>query len=75
LAELERLGPVVARAVRNDGLLWVSYPKKTSKVGSGLDREIVWQAVAKTGLRPVAQISINEVCSALRFRPAETVGK
>jgi len=75
LAELEKLAPVAAQAVKHDGLLWVSYPKKSAKVESDLSREVVWQAVAKIGLRPVAQVSVNDVWSALRFRPPEKVGK
>ena len=75
LAELEKLAPVAASAVKHDGLFWVSYPKKSSKVESDLSRDVVWKAVAKIGQRPVAQVSVNDVWSALRFRPPEKVGK
>jgi hypothetical protein len=75
LAELEKLAPVAAEAVKHDGLFWVSYPKRSSKVESDLSRDVVWKAVAKTGLRPVTQVSVNDVWSALRFRPPEKVGK
>jgi hypothetical protein len=75
LAELERLAPLAAEAVKYDGLLWVSYPKKSSKMESDLSREVVWEVVAKTGLRPATQVSVDEVWSALRFRPPEKVGK
>jgi len=75
LAELERLAPVAAEAVKHYGLFWVSYPKKSSKMESDLSRDVVWKAVAKTGQRPVAQVSVNDVWSALRFRPPEKVGK
>jgi hypothetical protein len=75
LAELERLAPLAADAVAYDGLLWVSYPKKSSKMESDLTRDVVWQEVAKTGLRAVSQISVDDVWSAIRFRPPEKVGK
>jgi hypothetical protein len=75
LTELERLAPVAAHVVKHDGLFWVSYPKKSSKMESDLSRDVVWKAVAKTGLRPVTQVSVNDVWSALRFRPPEKVGK
>lgn len=75
LAELEKLAPVAAEAVKHDGLFWVSYPKKSSKMESDLSRDVVWKAVAKIGQRPVAQVSVNDVWSALRFRPPEKVGK
>jgi len=73
LAELERLAPVAAEAATHDGLFWVSYPKKSSKVQRDLSRDVVWKGVAKTGQRPVAQVSVNDVWSALRFRPPEKV--
>jgi hypothetical protein len=35
--------------------------------------EAVWAAMEGTGWRPVSQIAIDEVWSALRFRPTEDV--
>jgi hypothetical protein len=75
LAELERLAPLAVDAVTYDGLLWVSYPKEGSNMESDLTRDAVWEEVAKTGLRAVSQISVNDVWSAIRFRPPEKVGK
>jgi hypothetical protein len=75
MAELEQLAPVAVDSVRYDGLLWVSYPKKSSGLESDLSRDVVWKEVAKTGLRAVSQVSVNEVWSAIRFRPPEEVGK
>jgi predicted SnoaL-like aldol condensation-catalyzing enzyme len=54
-------------------LVWVTYPKKTSGFESDLSREAVWAAMEGTGWRPVSQIAIDEVWSALRFRPTEDV--
>lgn len=68
-------GPAALAAVKYDGLLWICYPKKSSGVASDLSRDSMWELVAASGLRPVAQISVDEVWSALRFRPAELVGK
>lgn len=74
VAELERLGPEAIQAVEYDGLLWISYPKRSSKVETDITRDVGWDVMARAGLRPVTQISINDVWSALRFRPAERVG-
>jgi ribosomal protein L25 (general stress protein Ctc) len=71
--EYERLGVTALRAVKSDGLLWICYPKKSSGVQSDLDRDVVWKMLEPTGLRPVTQIAIDEVWSALRFRPIEKV--
>ena len=69
-AELEDKAPAAIGAVKPDGLLWISYPKKTSKVSSDLSRDVMWQVVIKFGWQAVTQISIDDVWSALRFRPA-----
>lgn len=50
------------------GVLWVCYPKKTSGIGD-LSREAVWEGVKPTGWGPVTQIALDDIWSALRFRP------
>ena len=74
-AQLAELLPTALAACKYDGLLWVSYPKKSSKVESDLSRDALWELPGATGLRPVAQISIDQTWSALRYRPGELVGK
>ena len=74
-SELADLIPTAVQAIRYDGLLWVSYPKKSSKVETDLSRDALWELPGATGLRPVTQVSINVTWSAIRFRPAEKVGK
>jgi hypothetical protein len=37
VTDLERLGPVAVDAMVHDGLLWISYPKKSSKVTTDPD--------------------------------------
>jgi hypothetical protein len=54
-----------------DGLFWVSCLKKSSKVESDLWRDVV----CKAGPRPVTEVSLDDVWSALRFRPPEELGK
>jgi hypothetical protein len=61
--------------VTYDGLLWVSYPKKSSKIATDISRDVAWEVMKEFGLQPVFQISIDETWSALRFRPTERVGK
>jgi hypothetical protein len=73
--DLERLGPVAIEAVKYDGLLWLSYPKRSAKVETDLTRDKGWDIVTGAGLRPVTQISVNDIWSALRWRPIELVGR
>ena len=74
-AELESLGPAAIEAVKYDGLLWISYPKRSSKVKTDLTRDVGWEMMAEAGLRPVTQVSVNDIWSALRFRPIDRVGR
>ncbi len=57
------------QAVKPGGLLWLSYPKKSSKIKTDITRDIGWDSVLSMGWRPVTLISIDETWSALRFRP------
>lgn len=75
VAQLEELGPVAILSVKYDGLLWISYPKRASKVATDISRDTGWDIMSRVGLRPVTQISIDSTWSALRFRPTERVGK
>lgn len=73
--ELNRLAPKAIRAVKRDGLLWISYPKGSSKIQTDLTRDEGWDYVHQAGLEGVSQVSINEVWSAGRYRPSEQVSR
>lgn len=47
-------------------ILWVSYPKANR---TDLNRDTLWPILAEYGMRPVGQVAVDEVWSALRFRP------
>jgi hypothetical protein len=69
VADVERLAPLALRAVKPDGLLWLCYPKGTSKIKTDLNRDRGWTVVRETGWEGVALVSIDETWSAMRFRP------
>jgi len=70
-AELDRSAPAAAQAVRPGGLLWISYPKRSSKTQTDLTRDVGWDVIDRLGLEGVSLISIDDVWSAARFKPAE----
>ena len=72
--QLNKLRQTAIDSVEVDGLLWISYPKRSSKVVTDLTRDVMWKLMGDTGLRPVSQVSVDAVWSALRFRPAALVG-
>jgi hypothetical protein len=47
-------------------VLWVAYPKGNR---ADINRDTLWPILGEYGLRPVTQVSVDEVWSALRFRP------
>jgi len=75
LAEVSRLAPEAIRLVLPDGLLWIAYPKGGSRIKTDVNRDILWQTLEPTGWRPVRQIALDEIWSAMRFRPAGQVGR
>jgi predicted SnoaL-like aldol condensation-catalyzing enzyme len=72
-SEITKSAKKLLHSAAPGALVWITYPKKTSGVDSDLSREEVWTAMEGTGWRPVAQIAIDEVWSALRFRPIQDV--
>jgi hypothetical protein len=73
-AELDRFKPMMKKSMDPSGLIWVAYPKKTSKkYKSDLSRDDFWEAFKAFGLEPVRQVAIDEDWSALRFRPGSEI--
>jgi hypothetical protein len=67
--------PAVIGAIKPEGLLWISYPKGGSRAGTNLNRDILWARVEPSGWTGVSLVAVDDVWSAMRFRPAERVGK
>jgi len=68
-AELATVAVPAIDAARRDKLAWIAYPK-AGKLGTDLNRDLLSAALAGEGVQPVRQVAIDEVWSALRFRPA-----
>jgi hypothetical protein len=72
-SEIKKSSPGLLQHAAAGALVWIAYPKKTSGGASDLSRESVCEAMSGTGWRPVAIVAIDEVWSALRFRPVTEV--
>ena len=58
-------------ALRGVAALWILYPKANR---TDVNRDSLWRILAEHGVRPITQIAVDDVWSALRFRnlnPAE----
>ena len=67
-AELRKHLSKALKWLREDGILWIAYPKKSSGIKTDIDRDHGWEPVFKAGLKGVRAISIDEDWTALRFR-------
>jgi hypothetical protein len=47
---------------------WVAYPKANR---SDVNRDSLWPILAEHGMRPISQVAVDDVWSALRFRALE----
>lgn len=56
-------------AARQDKLVWIAYPKG-GKLGTDVNRDILRNTLESRMIQPVRQIALDDVWSALRFRPA-----
>jgi hypothetical protein len=66
-ADVDRDTPAAMRAVKPGGLLWLVYPKKTSKIKTDIHRDVGWDTVTSAGWEGVALISIDNTWSSMRF--------
>lgn len=55
------------KLIKKDGMLWVSWPKKSSGVSSDLDENIIRELGLKNGLVDVKVCAVDEVWSGLKF--------
>jgi len=65
-ASLRRLVAAHASGLAEPETLWVAYPKGNR---TDINRDSVWPILAEHGLRPIGQVSLDDVWSAMRFRP------
>jgi hypothetical protein len=69
VSEVELIAPVTIHNLMADGVLWFSYPKKTSKkYSSEIDRDHGWKALNDSGFHGIRLVAIDDDWSALRFR-------
>ncbi len=65
-ATLRRILDRNAAELGRPRVVWVAYPKANR---TDLNRDSLWPILVEFGMRPITQVAIDEVWSALRFRP------
>jgi len=65
--ELQTQFPILKTALAQNGLLWISWPKKASKVTTDLNENIVRGVGLQNGLVDVKVCAVDEIWSGLKF--------
>ena len=67
--ELEALAPKATKALKPESMLWISFPKGTSKIQTDLTRDKGWEVLQSLDLKWITLVSVNETWSAFALRP------
>jgi hypothetical protein len=75
-ADLDRLSEQLVKRAKGDALLWIAYPKGTSKrYTCDFNRDTGFATLRRLGFDSVRQVALDEDWSALRFRRDEHIGR
>jgi hypothetical protein len=73
-AQLDRASKILATASEGDAVIWLAYPKGSSKrYTCEFNRDSGWGVIRAAGFESVRMVAIDEDWSALRFRRVEYV--
>ena len=73
--DLKAQFPKVIGAVKQDGAVWIAYPKKNSGIATDLLGMQEWDATKGTDWNPVAMIAVDDAWSATRYKYAPGLEK
>ncbi|MBA5801718.1 DUF3052 domain-containing protein [Rhizobium changzhiense] len=66
-AALEAAALALFRALRRDGMVWISWPKKSSRVPTDITEDVLREVLLPIGLVDVKVCAIDEIWSGLKF--------
>jgi hypothetical protein len=55
------------KLLKKDGMMWISWPKKSSKIATDLDENIIRDFGLKNGLVDVKVCAVDDIWSGLKF--------
>jgi len=67
--QLEKTLPRVVTSLKPVSILWVSFPKGSSKIQTDLTRDMGWEILEEIDLKWLTLVSVNSTWSAFAFRP------
>lgn len=66
-AELEALAPLLAASLVSDGMMWISWPKRASKVPTTLTEDVLREILLPLALVDTKVCAVDAVWSGLKF--------
>jgi hypothetical protein len=66
--ELKRHAAGAVQSLKPEGLLWIAYPKKTSKIATDLTRDEGWSVMADVDMEICSMVAVDATWSCARFR-------
>ncbi|NMO15756.1 hypothetical protein HPC49_03355 [Pyxidicoccus fallax] len=70
LADVDAKCAPLIEAAKADRIAWAAYPK-AGQLGTDLNRDILWKHLLQQDIQGIRQIAIDDVWSAMRFRPGK----
>lgn len=58
---------VLKKSITQDGCIWISWPKKSSKVSTDINEDIIRNIAIQNGLVDIKVCAVNETWSALKL--------
>ena len=65
--QLNEIINYLKEAIEQNGIIWISWPKKASKIETDLNGNIVREIGLKSGLVDIKVCAVNEIWSGLKF--------
>jgi hypothetical protein len=65
--QLDREFPTLKKAIKQNGVLWISWPKKAARMETDLTEDVVRSIGLKHGLVDIKVCAVDEVWSGLKF--------
>jgi hypothetical protein len=65
--ELEKLLPQLKKQIASAGMIWISWPKKASKIQTDITENVIRDFALKIGLVDIKVAAIDETWSALKL--------
>ena len=65
--ELGNLLPSLKNSIKQNGMIWISWPKKTSRIKTDLNGNVIREIGLKNGLVDIKVCAVDETWSGLKF--------